>query len=214
MTTEQPLLPRIAAGEADAVSECLDRYGGLVWSLAMRYCADVQLAEDSVQNIFFHLWEVSDRFDENIASETTFVAMIARRRLIDGHRKQQRVCDVTDCDFDKMENEIADPTERIELQEEAALAEQALNRLPVDQQLVIRMSVFDGVSHAGISELTGLKLGTVKTHIRRGLIKIRETLFFETAFNGSVAVGDEFNSVSRYCEVVEDGSSTRMGSCS
>lgn len=216
MTTEQPLLPRIAAGEADAVSECLDRYGGLVWSLARRYCADVQLAEDSVQNIFFHLWEVSDRFDENIASETTFVAMIARRRLIDGHRKQKRVCDVTDCDFDKMQNEIADPTERIELQEEAALAERALNRLPSDQQLVIRMSVFDGMSHSGISELTGLKLGTVKTHIRRGLIKIRETLFFETSVSRSVTGDDKLDSeldpASQYYEVFEDGSQTGVGS--
>lgn len=207
MITEQPLLPRIAGGEADAVSECLDRYGGLVWSLAMRYCADVQLAEDLVQNIFFHLWEVADRFDENIASETTFVAMIARRRLIDGHRKQKRVCAVADCDFDKMEIEIADPTERIEIQEEAALAEEALNQLPMNQQLVIRMSVFDGMSHSCISDLTGLKLGTVKTHIRRGLIKVREAMFYET----SIGDGDQ-DSVSQYYDVVERGSSTGVGS--
>ena len=122
------------------------------------------------------------------------------------------MCIRDSCDFDKMENGIADPTEPIELQEEAALAEQALNRLPVDQQLVIRMSVFDGMSHSGISDLTGLKLGTVKTHIRRGLIKIRETLFFETSFNGSVAGGEELDSVSQYYDVVEDGSSTGVGS--
>ena len=208
MNLEQPLLPRIATGEADAVSECLDRYGGLVWSLARKYCADVQLVEDSVQNIFFHLWEVADRFDENIASETTFVAMIARRRLIDGHRKQKHFCAVADFDFDKMEIEIADPTERLEIQEEAALAEEALNRLPMNQQLVIRMNVFDGMSHSCISDLTGLKLGTVKTSIRRGLIKVREAMFYKI----STQDGD-LDSVSQYYDVVEEGTATGVGSC-
>jgi RNA polymerase sigma-70 factor (ECF subfamily) len=179
-----------------------------VWSLARRYCADVQLAEDSVQNVFLHLWEVSDRFDESIASETTFVAMIARRRLIDGHRKQKRVCHVTDCDFDELQNEVADPTERIELEEEAALAERALNRLPVDQQLVIRMNVFDGLSHACISDLTGLKLGTVKTHIRRGLIKVREAMFYETGVGYRI---DDEAVVFQYRETVEKDSSTDAG---
>jgi len=207
LITEQPILPRIAAGEADAVSECLDRYGGLVWSLARRYCADLQLTEDSVQNIFFHLWEVADRFDENIASETTFVAMIARRRLIDGHRKRKHICAVSDCDFDKMEDVIADPTERIEIQEEAALAEEALNQLPVNQQLVIRMNVFDGMSHSCISDLTGLKLGTVKTHIRRGLIKVREAMFYESLTDEGNGNSDE-----KYYDLVEDGSSAGIGS--
>ncbi len=207
MITEQPLLPRIAEGETDAVSECLDRYGGLVWSLAKRYCADVQLIEDSVQNVFFHLWEVADRFDENIASETTFVAMIARRRLIDGHRKQKRFCAVVDYDFDKMEIEIADPTKRLEIQEEAALAEAALNQLPMNQQLVIRMNIFDGMSHSCISDLTGLKLGTVKTHIRRGLIKVRESMFYETF------AGDEIqDTVSQYYDAAADGAPTEVGS--
>ena len=180
MTLEQPLLPRIAAGETIAVQECLDRYGGLVWSLARRYCADVQLAEDSVQNIFLHLWEVADRFDENIASETTFVAMIARRRLIDWQRKQKWVNDLTDCDFDNLRNDVAAPGERLEICEEAARAELLLCQLPDVQQRVIRLNVFDGLSHSLIAEQTGLKLGTVKTHIRRGLIKIREALFFES----------------------------------
>jgi len=206
LTTELPLLPRIAGGETDAVSECLDRYGGLVWSLARRYCADVQLAEDSVQNIFFHLWEVADRFDENIASETTFVAMIARRRLIDGRRKQKRVSAVVGCDFDKMEIKLADPTERIEIQEEAALAEKALNQLPVDQQLVIRMSVFDGMSHSCISDLTGLKLGTVKTHIRRGLIKVREAMFYESVASDGHEASDS------YYDVVQEESARGVAS--
>ena len=173
------MLPRIAAGDNTAVDECLQRYGGLVWSLARRRCADAQLAEDAVQNIFLHLWKVAATFDENIANETTFVAMVARRRLIDYQRKQMSKKDFVQCEFDHLEMKTADPTVQIEITEEAARAEAILNQLPEDQQTVIRLSVFDGLSHSKIADRTGLKLGTVKTHIRRGLTKIRESLFKE-----------------------------------
>ena len=179
MSNARPVLPRIAAGDNTAVDECLQRYGGLVWSLARRRCADVQLAEDAVQNIFLHLWKVAATFDENIANETTFVAMVARRRLIDYQRKQMSKKDFVQCEFDHLEMKTADPTVQIEITEEAARAEAILNQLPEDQQTVIRLSVFDGLSHSKIADRTGLKLGTVKTHIRRGLTKIRESLFKE-----------------------------------
>ena len=179
MSKAQPVLPRIAAGDHSAVDECMQRYGGLIWSLARRRCADVQLAEDAVQNIFLHLWKVAATFDENIATETTFIAMVARRRLIDYQRKQMSRKDFTHCEFDHLEMEDSDPSTRIENSEEAARAEKILNQLPSDQQTVIRLSVFDGLSHSKIASQTGMKLGTVKTHIRRGLTKIRESLFKE-----------------------------------
>ena len=157
----------------------MQRYGGLIWSLARRRCADVQMAEDAVQNIFLHLWKVAGTFDESIATETTFIAMVARRRLIDYQRKQMSKKDFTHCEFDHLEMKAADPSTRIEISEEAARAEKILNQLPADQQTVIRLSVFDGLSHSKIASRTGMKLGTVKTHIRRGLTKIRESLFKE-----------------------------------
>ena len=179
MSNAQPVLPRIAAGDHAAVEECMQRYGGLIWSLARRRCADVQLAEDAVQNIFLHLWKVAGTFDENIANETTFIAMVARRRLVDYQRKQMSRKDFTHCEFDHLEMKAADPSTRIEITEEAARAERVLNQLPADQQTVIRLSVFDGLSHSKIASRTGMKLGTVKTHIRRGISKIRESLFKE-----------------------------------
>ena len=173
------MLPRIAAGDKTAVDECLQRYSGLIWSLARRRCADVQLAEDAVQNIFLHLWKVAGTFDESIATETTFIAMVARRRLIDFQRKQMAKKDFVHCEFDHLQMNSVDPLIGLEINEEAARAKELLNQLPKDQQTVIRLSVFDGLSHSKISDRTGLKLGTVKTHIRRGLTKIRESLFKE-----------------------------------
>ncbi len=184
------MLPRIAAGDNAAVDECLQRYGGLVWSLARRRCADVQLAEDAVQNIFLHLWKVAATFDENIATETTFIAMVARRRLIDYQRKRMSKGTFTHCEFDHLELEGSDPARQIEISEEAARAEKLLCQLPTDQQTAIRLSIFDGLSHAKIADRTGMKLGTVKTHIRRGITKIRESLFKENTAAENCAVGN------------------------
>src|SRR5262245_66294972 len=82
------LLARVAEGDAIAVRECIARYGGLVWSIARRF--ELADAEDAVQEIFLDLWKSAARFDPNIASETAFIAMIARRRLIDRRRTRKR----------------------------------------------------------------------------------------------------------------------------
>ena len=83
----------VAGGDAGAVRECLDAYGGLVWSLARRLSPGEAEAEDAVQEIFIELWSKAGRYDEGRASETTFVAMIARRRLIDRWRQRGRRLD-------------------------------------------------------------------------------------------------------------------------
>src|SRR5262252_1163156 len=84
------LLARVGAGDASAVRECLQRFGGLVWSLARRFSSSPSDAEDAVQEIFVDLWRSAKKYDPRAASEATFVAMIARRRLIDRLRSRQR----------------------------------------------------------------------------------------------------------------------------
>src|SRR5215813_5986353 len=85
---ELALLARVASGDRGAVRDCIARYGGLVWSIARRFeGAD---AEDAVQEIFLDLWKSAARFDPRIASESAFVAMITRRRLIDRRRTRRR----------------------------------------------------------------------------------------------------------------------------
>lgn len=173
----QPVLHRVAAGDPAAVQEILDRYGGLVWSLARRYSANQAEAEDAVQEIFIDLWKSAGRFDEAIASEPTFVAMIARRRLIDRRRHAARRPDVSaPRELNNGQEAPVALTESLEIGEEARRAEQALGDLKEDQQRVLRLSIFQGLSHQRIAEVTGLPLGTVKTHVRRGLMRLREIL--------------------------------------
>ncbi|MFM8699347.1 MAG: RNA polymerase sigma factor, partial [Phycisphaerales bacterium] len=90
MVHDPSILHMVARGESGAMQACMDRFGGLVWSLARRVTRSTAEADDAVQEIFVDLWRSSSRFDPSIANETTFVAMIARRRLIDRGRRRQR----------------------------------------------------------------------------------------------------------------------------
>ena len=72
------LFPRIAAGESDAVQECIRKYGGLVWSLALRMSRSREDAEDAVQEIFINLWKSAPRYDSSRATEADEAP--ARRR--------------------------------------------------------------------------------------------------------------------------------------
>ena len=87
-SVNESILQRVAAGDMAAMQECIDRYGGLVWSLARRLSLSPAEAEDGVQEAFIELWKHAERFDPEVASETTFVSMIARRRLIDRRRSR------------------------------------------------------------------------------------------------------------------------------
>ena len=174
-STPEPVLPRIAAGEQDAVEECLKRYSGLIWSLARKMLSNREEAEDAVQEIFVEIWKNAGRYDAKFASETTFVAMLARRRLIDRVRKISRQPHVDS--FDDMPVEpVKSKGKYLQTSIEAKQAAEAINELKPEQRKILQLSIVEGYSHSEIAEALSMPLGTVKTHARRGLIKVRETI--------------------------------------
>jgi len=170
------ILERVAAGDAEAVDECLTRYGGLVWSLARRRSAGASDAEDAVQEIFIDLWRSASRFDAAIASEATFITTIARRRLIDRQRRLGRRIETTSLASDDQATMGSTTTPNLEIAEEAATARQCLAELRPEERRVLELAIFDDLPQSQIAETTGLPLGTVKTHARRGLLKLRDLM--------------------------------------
>lgn len=186
---ELSTLERIAQGDQSAVQDCIDRFGNLVWSLARRLSGNQSDAEDAVQEIFVDIWRSAARYDPSLASEATFIAMIARRRLIDRRRRQSRRPEEVSAPApsEMYEDHRSDASDLLELGEEAQRARGAFGSLSTEQQRVLQLSLQFGLSHQRISEATGLPLGTVKTHARRGLLRIRQAL---EGSNGDAPTGE------------------------
>lgn len=176
LTSTPSILERVAAGDPAAVSECLDRYGDLVWSLARRYLRNPSDAEDAVQDIFIDIWGSAGRYDRSIASEVAFISTIARRRLIDKIRQAERRPLMDSLDDD--EGAPIDPGIPATAEEdtEVTIVERVLAEMDPEHQKVLAMSLYEGYSHSEIAERLSLPLGTVKTRVRRGLIHIRAQL--------------------------------------
>jgi RNA polymerase sigma-70 factor, ECF subfamily len=175
MNQEPTLLQRIAAGDSSAVDGCLEKYRGLVWSMVRRLAGNHADAEDAVQEVFIELWRHAARYDAALAAESTFVATIARRRLIDWHRRRARRPEVVSL--------VAEPAvaarseaDAMETLEEGRRARGMLEQLRPEQRQVLELSIDQGLSQQEISEATRLPLGTVKTHARRGLMRLRQLL--------------------------------------
>jgi len=173
---ETSLLARVAEGDPSAVKDVLSRYSALVWSLSSSLSKDLHEVEDVVQDIFVDVWRSAARYDPAVASEATFIATIARRRVIDRRRRAGRRVDP-----EPLEEELAPGADdeglrQVELDDEALHAREVVAQLSGDRRRVLEMSVVEGLTHREIASDTGIPLGTVKSHIRRGLAEVSEKL--------------------------------------
>ncbi len=154
---------------------CIDRYGGLVWTIARRYLASSSDAEDAVQDVFVELWRKASAFDESIAAEATFVTVLTRRRVIDMLRagRNRRDCQLPD---DLVGMEATDTENQFVVAEEAQRIRNSMAQLRTEQRRVLELAIVHGMSQTTIASETGWPLGTVKSHARRGIERLRELL--------------------------------------
>jgi RNA polymerase sigma factor (sigma-70 family) len=173
-TSQEPILPRLAAGEPRAMNECITRHGGLVWGIVRRSVKDNTAAEDLVQEVFTEIWKKAAFFDPAVASETTLIALVARRRAIDFLRRQGRQPDFEPLEAAGSIPAASAPAPSLKCDPEAVKSSVAA--LPDETRRLFHLFFEDGFTHPEIAEKTGLPLGTIKTRLRRGLITLREHL--------------------------------------
>ena len=169
---------RMAAGDQTALGEFYDRHGRAVYSLAFRILRDQRDAEEVVQDVFAQAWRESARYNTRRGSVMAWLMTLTRSRAVDRLRGRRS----------RPENALAaDP--RAEITDAAALADEqlawsvradrvraALDALPVLQRVAIELAFYEGLTHAEIAARLEEPLGTVKTRIRQGLLKLRERL--------------------------------------
>lgn len=177
------LLCKIAQGDADAVEACLDRYGDLVWRLARRYLdrADGEV-DDAVQEVFVELWLAAGRFDPDKGSEAAFVATLAHRRLIDYQRRvsarrrmQVRVAQDAPATLGNHGSTGHGAGHHDgSVHQHLAAASRAFEQLPSEERRALHMAVFLGMTQQQISAATEAPIGTVKSRLRRGMLRLSE----------------------------------------
>jgi RNA polymerase sigma factor (sigma-70 family) len=148
--------------------------------MARRLSRSLSDAEDATQEIFLQLWQQAQRFDDSLGSERAFVAMIARRRLIDGLRKAAAEPQMSSCEaaLESVAWEASDNTPQT--CHEAEQAWRALQELRPQYRRVLELGLLHGLTQLEIAQRLSMPLGTVKTFTRRGLLIIRECLRAET----------------------------------
>lgn len=152
----------------------MDAYGGFVWSLARRYTSNLADAEDANQEIFLEIWKSAARYDRAMGKETTFIATIARRRLIDRVRAANREPVTEPYEETLPDDSAAADDDAGAIAVDMANAERVLATLAPAQREVLLLGIVEGMTQQEIATATGKPLGTVKTQMRRGLKRLRE----------------------------------------
>jgi RNA polymerase sigma-70 factor, ECF subfamily len=161
----------LVAGDPTALRAAFNRYGGLVHAIALRRLGTPQDAEDVTQQVFVRAWRGRAGLDLERGTLGAWLVGITRRQIAERLASRRR-------DF-----ELADRVGRLSsgpppgpapdsVVEALAVADE-LNHLPDQVGTVVRLAFFDDLTHQQIAALTGLPLGTVKSHLRRGLERLR-----------------------------------------
>jgi RNA polymerase sigma-70 factor (ECF subfamily) len=168
------VLRRVSQGDKQAMRECLQQYGGLVWSLARSFTRSLADAEDAAQDVFVHLWQKAGQYDPAYGQEVQFISVLARRRLIDWVRARARSREAAVPAMDGLARSL--DRRGFERDEEAAAAWEAISRLISEHQSIVLLAVVHGMTHEQIATHLQMPLGTVKTNLYRALAAVREQI--------------------------------------
>src|SRR3954469_15640128 len=176
------LMSSIAAGDAQALKTLYDRHAGLVFTICLRIVRDRAEAEDLLTEIFFELWEKRGRYNAMRGSPVSYLVTLSRSRAIDRKRRKRPTVNSS---IDTLNAPSAGPTpaEATEAGERGTMINRCFDRLDAPQRQAIEHAFYDGLSHSEISTKLSRPLGTIKTQIRTGLLRLRECLgrFFDSS---------------------------------
>ena len=172
---DDALIDRIGKGDADALAFLYDRYASRVLGLTARILGDRDEAEDVLQEVFLQVWRTPRQFDSARGSAGTWLLILARSRAIDRLRSLRRRGHGRQVPIDAQPLTSGEDLERAaETSQEGAAVRRALAELPDEQRRALELAYFGGYTQTEIAEMTGAPLGTVKTRLRQGMMKLRD----------------------------------------
>jgi RNA polymerase sigma-70 factor (ECF subfamily) len=177
VVTSEDLLGRVAQGDKAAFAELYDRSAPRVFGLVKRLLRDHAQSEEVTQEIFLEIWQSATRYDHGKGSAVAWMLTMAHRRAVDRVRASQASRDrdvrIGIRDFAAEYDSVA---ENVEVKIESERVKEAMKRLTELQRQAVQLAYFGGYSHSEVASMLSVPIGTVKTRLRDGMIRLRDEL--------------------------------------
>jgi RNA polymerase sigma-70 factor (ECF subfamily) len=180
---DRDFMVRIKARDSAALSELYDHYNRLLFGLILSIVKKREEAEDILQEVFTSIWEKADQFDTERGTVYTWIVTLTRNLSIDRlrskvYKEQQKQSTSLDNEdvYHPLFSEENDPLENTILKDRAKRVYDALGQISDKQRKMLQVAYFNGLTQSEISEEFDIPLGTVKTRMRDGMLKLREIL--------------------------------------
>jgi RNA polymerase sigma-70 factor, ECF subfamily len=170
------LLARTALGDRAAFAEIYNATRAQLFAVSLRIVREPGLAEEALQDSFVNIWSHASNYAMAKSAPTTWMTAIVRNRSLDVVRKTREEPDIDDALSANLVDESAAPARDVERRAEAHTLRECMKELEPEQRQSIALAFDHGLSHSELAQHMRRPLGTVKTHIRRGLIRLRDCL--------------------------------------
>jgi RNA polymerase sigma-70 factor (ECF subfamily) len=175
---DRALLRAVAAGDKEALRQLYTRHSAVLFALSLRVLSDHTEAEDVLQEAFVQIWKTAGSFDEGRGKPLGWLIMLTRSRAIDRLRSRKTRSRVTEsmANDSSQSGETTTPSDEAQASEAQRTVRDALKSLPSEQRVPIEMAYFGGLTQFEIAQQLSQPLGTVKTRMRNGMMRLREQL--------------------------------------
>jgi RNA polymerase sigma-70 factor (ECF subfamily) len=171
------ILSRVAEGDEVAFGELYDQISSRVLGLVRRLLKDFAQSDEVTQEIFLEVWQSAKRYDPNKGSAATWIMTMAHRRAVDRIRSSQSTRDRdTKIGIRDFETAYDSVSESVQIRIEHERVEKAMSRLTELQRQAVTLAYYGGYSHSEVAALLSVPIGTVKTRLRDGMIRLRDEL--------------------------------------
>ena len=173
------LLARSALGDRAAFADLYGATRSKLFAVSLRIVRERSLAEEVLQDSFVNIWNHAAGYAQAKSAPTTWMTAIVRNRSLDILRRPREEADLDGVLTAELVDEGASPQREAEARGEAHSLQDCLHELEAEQRQSIALAFFHGLSHSELADHLRRPLGTVKTHIRRGLAKLKDCLMRE-----------------------------------
>ncbi|MBT8199787.1 MAG: sigma-70 family RNA polymerase sigma factor [Acidimicrobiia bacterium] len=171
----QNLLKRVASHDRDAFQQLYSATSARVFGIVLKVVRDRRMSEEVTQEVYLEIWRTAPRFDPARGSGIGWMLMLAHSRAVDRVRYEERQISCLPLEDSSCDTPI-DAGDTDELEFDLVPLRSAVAKLPAQQRTVVALAFYQGLSHRQVAEQLDIPLGTMKTRMRRALIKLRSTL--------------------------------------